>query len=230
MTIMLSNQNRIFSRGLLPVALIAASCLLVDLVITHSVWAIGATLICLGAGASFLLPNQPRRYSKYHTHYKRFARLNRRFRFIKIALISMGTVCLLHAMTDPASAIFYEGAEKWLTTVVSSGETDAANTGDAGGAAAVIGLTFNVLRGLFVLYIGISVVKVVNAARQDEDWQNLARTPLIVLLAVTVGDLLVTFVVGDGETTQQASLLINTIAMLPPLEMLPAVLPSFLAF
>jgi hypothetical protein len=39
-----------------------------------------------------------------------------------------------------------------------------AATGDA------IPLVFNVLRGLFLLYVGISLVRVINGARQDEDW------------------------------------------------------------
>jgi hypothetical protein len=41
-------------------------------------------------------------------------------------------------------------------------------------------------------------VKVVQAARQDEDWQNLARTPLIILIAITMGDLLSQFIIGGG--------------------------------
>ena len=57
---------------------------------------------------------------------------------------------------------------------------------------------FNVLRSLFILYLGISLVKVVKAARQDEDWQNLARTPLIILIAITMGDLLSQFIIGGG--------------------------------
>jgi len=65
-----------------------------------------------------------------------------------------------------------------------------ANAGDA------IPLVFNVLRGLFLLYVAISLVKVINAARQDEDWATIARTPLIIIIAVTAGDILTTLITG----------------------------------
>ncbi|WP_180976851.1 hypothetical protein [Fischerella thermalis] len=69
------------------------------------------------------------------------------------------------------------------------------------GAGQAIPLVFNVLRGLFLLYLGISLVKIIQAARQEEDWQNLARTPMIILVAVTVGDILTQLIIGTGATT-----------------------------
>ena len=41
-------------------------------------------------------------------------------------------------------------------------------------------------------------MKVIQAARQDEDWQNLARTPMIILIAITMGDILASLIVGNG--------------------------------
>jgi hypothetical protein len=73
-------------------------------------------------------------------------------------------------------------------------------TGQFPNANQVIPLIFNVLRGLFLLYLGISLVRVVQSARQDEDWQNLARTPLIILIAVTMGDILASMITGGGGT------------------------------
>jgi len=57
-----------------------------------------------------------------------------------------------------------------------------------------------VLRGLIVLYLGINLVKVVQAAREGDDWQTLARTPLIIVVTVTMGDLLTAMIVGTGGT------------------------------
>jgi len=37
---------------------------------------------------------------------------------------------------------------------------------------------------------------VIQAARQDQDWQDLARTPLIIVIAVSLGDILATFITG----------------------------------
>lgn len=68
-------------------------------------------------------------------------------------------------------------------------------------ASTVIPLIFNVLRGLFLLYLGIALVKVINAAREDEDWKQLARTPLIILIAVTMGDVLAGLIIGNGTPT-----------------------------
>jgi len=57
-------------------------------------------------------------------------------------------------------------------------------------------LTFNVLRLVFVLYLGIALVKVVSAARDGDDWQTLARTPGIILITVTMGDVLGALITG----------------------------------
>jgi len=85
----------------------------------------------------------------------------------------------------PAQAQFFQNAETWMTSQFA-------------GAGEAIPLVFNVLRGLFLIYLGISLVKVIQAARQDEDWQNLARTPMIILIAVTIGDILANLIIGGG--------------------------------
>lgn len=98
-------------------------------------------------------------------------------------------ICLLDFTAAPANAQFFNGAETWMTD----------NLNPAGGNAQaddVIELFFNVLRGLFLLYIGISLVRIVQAVRNDEDWQSLARTPLIIVLSVVVGDLVTTLITG----------------------------------
>jgi hypothetical protein len=40
---------------------------------------------------------------------------------------------------------------------------------------------------------------VINAVRKDEDWQSIARTPLLVVVAVTIADVLTRFVIGDSS-------------------------------
>lgn len=105
-----------------------------------------------------------------------------------ISVILLSMVALIFAfdvMATPVSAQFMQNAESWM-----EGQFEA--------AADVIPLVFNVLRGLFLLYLGISLVKVINALREDEDWKSLARTPLIILIAVTLGDVLASLIVGEG--------------------------------
>ncbi|MGB7443439.1 MAG: hypothetical protein WA919_20430, partial [Coleofasciculaceae cyanobacterium] len=102
-------------------------------------------------------------------------------------LFSLG-ILLLDFLSAPAHAQFFQGAESWMTGVFPDAST-------------VIPLIFNVLRGLFLLYLGIALVKVINAAREDEDWKQLARTPLIILIAVTMGDVLAGLIIGNGTPT-----------------------------
>ncbi len=97
-------------------------------------------------------------------------------------------VCVLDFAAAPAHAQFFNNAQTWMTNTF----------GNAGNpqTTAVVELFFNVLRGLFLLYVGISLVRVVQSARNDEDWQSLARTPLIIVLAVFVGDLVTGLIVA----------------------------------
>ena len=72
--------------------------------------------------------------------------------------LGLGLLWLITLLAYPAQAQFFGDAETWMTT----------NFGTAAGDA--IPLVFNVLRGLFLLYVGISLVRVINSARNDEDW------------------------------------------------------------
>ena len=115
---------------------------------------------------------------------KPWSRKGLRFRLFLVGgvVVSLLVTVLAHS----AQAQFFGNAETWMQTNLG------ANTGDA------IPLVFNVLRGLFLLYVGISLVRVINSARQDEDWQTIARTPLIIIIAVTAGDILTTLITGTG--------------------------------
>ncbi|WP_414624395.1 hypothetical protein [Calothrix sp. CCY 0018] len=112
-------------------------------------------------------------------------KLSRYYRLSTPIFVICGTFFLLNALSTPAQAQFFQNAETWMT-------------GQFTGAGEAIPLVFNVLRGLFLIYLGISLVKVIQASRQDEDWQNLARTPMIILIAVTVGDILANLIIGGG--------------------------------
>ncbi len=92
----------------------------------------------------------------------------------------------------PAQAQFFKKAEDFFRNSLTQGATN------AGGTQTAVSLIFNVLRAIFLLYIAISLIGVVNAVRKDEDWQSVARTPLIVVIAVIVADVLTGFIIGDG--------------------------------
>ncbi len=90
----------------------------------------------------------------------------------------------------PAQAQFFGKAEDFFKNTLTEGSNDS-------GTNAAVGLVFNVLRALYLLYIAVALIGVVNAVRQDEDWQNIARTPLLVVVAVTIADVLTGFIIGS---------------------------------
>ena len=94
--------------------------------------------------------------------------------------------------SDPAAAQFFGKAETFFKNNLTQGSQQS-------GAAAAVSLVFNVLRALYLLYIAVALIGVINAVRKDEDWQVVARTPLLVVIAVTVADVLTNFIVGNNN-------------------------------
>jgi hypothetical protein len=108
---------------------------------------------------------------------------------LKLVFIAFLIIWLIFDQSTPAQAQFFKNAETWLSTNLTP-------TGGGTANASLIKLVFNVLRALYLLYLGISLVRVVYSVRQDEDWQAIARTPLLILLTVSVADILTTTIVG----------------------------------
>lgn len=108
---------------------------------------------------------------------------------ISVACVAMLTFTLATAQPEAAQAQFFKKAEEYVKTKLAAG---------APGADKAVELIFAVLRGLFLIYLGISIVRIVQAARNDQDWQDLARTPLIILIAVVLGDVLSGFIIGGA--------------------------------
>ncbi|MEC4815690.1 MAG: hypothetical protein SAK29_20805 [Scytonema sp. PMC 1069.18] len=84
-----------------------------------------------------------------------------------------------------AAAQFFGKAEQFFKTSFNNNGADTA-----------VSLVFNILRAFYLLYIAASLVGVINAVRKDEDWQVVARTPLLVVVAVTIADVLTNFIIG----------------------------------
>ncbi|MBH8573070.1 hypothetical protein I8752_08590 [Nostocaceae cyanobacterium CENA369] len=94
----------------------------------------------------------------------------------------------------PVQAQFFKRAEDFFKNNLTQGTTT-----NTSGTQAAVSLIFNVLRAIYLLYIAISLIGVINAVRKDEDWQSVARVPLLVVVAVTVADVLTGFVIGDSS-------------------------------
>ncbi|KOP25318.1 hypothetical protein AMR41_18125 [Hapalosiphon sp. MRB220] len=103
----------------------------------------------------------------------------------------------LDYFAEPAQAQFFRKAEDFFKNTLTQGADTGNNT------QAAVSLVFNVLRALYLLYIAVSLIGVINAVRKDEDWQSIARTPLLVVVAVTIADVLTGFVIGDSNTNNQ---------------------------
>jgi hypothetical protein len=94
------------------------------------------------------------------------------------------------SFAEPSHAQFFNGAQNFIKT----------NFKGAAGADTVVTLVMNTLRLLFVMYVLFGIVQVFQAVRQGEEWKDLAKTPFFVVLAGTMGDVLVGAITGSGTT------------------------------
>ncbi len=88
--------------------------------------------------------------------------------------------------TEAAHAAFYKNVEDWLKKGVLKDQQD------------LVSLVVNVLRAIFVVYVGIAVVSVVQKMQQGDDWQTAARIPLVVVVCAAMGDMLAGMIIGEG--------------------------------
>ncbi len=84
---------------------------------------------------------------------------------------------MVNLLAAPAQALFFQNAENFFNTNFTS-STDAT------------GIVFASLRGIYILYIAVSLIGVINSVRQDEDWLATAKMPTIVVVSVTLADIL----------------------------------------
>jgi hypothetical protein len=99
------------------------------------------------------------------------------------------------AFAEPSHAQFFNNAENFVKNAFSA--TGASATTNSN----IIALVMDTLRMLFVMYMLFGLVQVFQAVRQGEEWKDLARTPFFVVLAGTLGDVLVGAIAGTTATT-----------------------------
>lgn len=141
------------------------------------------TALMLLIGGGYLYP---------YIYWKQIARLERFCLSKKInptsAVAVFGLVAVLgmslFGTVEPAQAQFFNKTENWLNSAIPGMPQD------------LVKLIFNILRLMFVIYLGVSLVKVIQASRDGEDWATLARTPGIVLVTCTLGDVLGGLITG----------------------------------
>lgn len=116
-----------------------------------------------------------------------------------IGLAVIVGLCLTFLLNpEPANAQFFLQAENSLINAVAQftgGETAA---GGAAGITAIIRLVMFALRLLLVVYLGVSLVKVVGAARENEDWKDMIKSPILILFCLIIGDQVSQLILGGG--------------------------------
>jgi hypothetical protein len=150
-------------------------------------------LISVGIIATTIAIALPKQSQYLLNHFQKFQRQQGTI-FYTILLGLLSTTLVLNFAPSPASAQFFQAAQQWMTSSFATGTNSQQ-------ISTVVTLVFNVLRALFLLYVGISLVGIIQAARNDEDWQTLARTPVIIVLSVFVADIITTLIIGSGGTT-----------------------------
>lgn len=117
-----------------------------------------------------------------------------RGKYIPEVVATVAVIALVwgFGLAEPAGAVFYQKAQNFFCTGLTSTDSEAAAVKQG------VSVTFNALRAFFLIYIAVSLIRVVNAVREDEDWQTLARTPILATMIVTVGDLLTSFFIPAG--------------------------------
>ncbi|OIP68418.1 MAG: hypothetical protein AUK48_15930 [Oscillatoriales cyanobacterium CG2_30_44_21] len=122
------------------------------------------------------------------TLYGRFEQVIRHYKYSPVLLLGIAIGFLIGLLlvftVEPAQAQFFNKTQTWMTGAIPGIDTG------------LVSLIFNVLRSLFVIYLGIGLVKVIQSARNDDDWQQMARTPLILVVTVTMGDILAGIITG----------------------------------
>ncbi|WP_208354720.1 hypothetical protein, partial [Aetokthonos hydrillicola] len=78
-----------------------------------------------------------------------------------LAVAAILSLFWLDYFADPAQAQFFKRAEDFLKNNLSQG--------GGGNSSAAVSLVFNVLRAVYLLYIAVSLIGVINAVRKDED-------------------------------------------------------------
>lgn len=120
-----------------------------------------------------------------YVSYGQFKKIRRWKLWTQGLLLATATILAtawLNYFTPPAHALFFSAAEDFFNQEFNLSTT-------------AIGIVFATLRALYILYIAVSLINVVNTVRQDDDWQVAARLPILVVVVVTVADVLTELIV-----------------------------------
>ncbi|MFN6456101.1 MAG: hypothetical protein RM022_028440 [Nostoc sp. EfeVER01] len=129
--------------------------------------------------------------------------LGRKIRFWHIVAAIITVTALLDTFTTPAQAIFLSGLESFFNNL-------AQQSSQAGGGststldANVVGLTFNLIRGAFLLLVASASLFAYNQAQQGNDWRPIVTQVGLAFSIVIAIDVITFIFVGNGAGTTSA--------------------------
>ncbi|MFB2920188.1 MULTISPECIES: hypothetical protein [Aerosakkonema] len=165
--------------------------LLIDMVVDGGVTSFLAFGLGIIGTASVIWPREINKFFNGFWHWQRRHKVN----ILPLLCTVIVTLWWLDITSAPAHAQFFIQTENWLRSAF---PINGATGGTGAGGTDIYSVVFNTLRAIFVLYLAVALVRVIAAARNDEDWQSLARTPLIILVTVTLGDILAGLITGGA--------------------------------
>ncbi|MHC5855330.1 hypothetical protein [Nostoc sp.] len=126
--------------------------------------------------------------------------LGRKIRFWHIVAAIITVTALLDTFTTPAQAIFLSGLESFFNNLAQqSSQAGGGSTGTLD--ANVVGLTFNLIRGAFLLLVAAASLFAYNQAQQGNDWRPIVTQVGLAFSIVIAIDVITFIFVGNGTGT-----------------------------
>src|SRR6476469_2570789 len=121
--------------------------------------------------------------------------LGTKIRFWHIASLIITMTALLNTLSVPAQAIFLSGLEQFFIDL-------AQQTSQAGGGtntldANVVGLIFNLIRGVFLLLVAAAALFAYNQSQQGNDWRPIVTQVGLAFAIVIAIDVITFLFIGN---------------------------------
>ncbi|BAZ33954.1 hypothetical protein NIES4074_64680 (plasmid) [Cylindrospermum sp. NIES-4074] len=126
--------------------------------------------------------------------------LGRKIHFWHIVAAIITVTALLDTFTTPVQAIFLSGLENFFNNL-------AQQSSQAGGGSTnnldnnVVGLIFNLIRGVFLLLVAAASLFAYNQAQQGNDWRPIVTQVGLAFSIVIAIDVITFIFVGNGTGT-----------------------------
>jgi hypothetical protein len=123
--------------------------------------------------------------------------LGKKIRFWHLVTAIITITALLDTLITPTYAIFLSGLENFFVTLAQQ-SSQAGGGGAATLDANVVGLTFNLIRGAFLLLVAAASLFAYNQAQQGNDWRPIV-TQVGLAFAIVIAIDVITFIfIGNG--------------------------------